>query len=176
MLFRSVSLSRYGTSQLFVPTASASFVGLPKPDNASVIIDGNGTLSVPTATTSLKGLVQPDGITVKINPSGIISAMAGDTYAVTSGTSVNCVGFSNIISQWDFSTNYFDVFPPAGYNMTNLSGFIASLSKIYFAGNVNYDDQMLTTWEVRADRVRVWVQNSEQRATPAGNYLAIWKK
>lgn len=170
------SVKLNGSSQLFVSTATTSSVGLTKPDNTTVRIDGAGTLSVPTATTSLKGLVQPDGITITINPSGIISAADNNTYAITYGTSVNCVGFSNIISQWDYSTNYFDVFPPAGYNMTNLSGFIASLSKIYFAGNVNSDDQMLTTWEVRADRIRVWVQNSEQRATPAGNYLAIWKK
>ncbi len=165
-----------GSSQLFVSPATTSSIGLVRPDNSTVRIDGSAILSVPTATTSAKGVVQPDGITITINPSGIISAADNNTYAITYGTSVNCVGFSNIISQWDFSTNYFDVFPPAGYNMTNLSGFIASLSKIYFAGNVNADDQMLTTWEVRADRIRVWVQNSEQRATPAGNYLAIWKK
>ena len=166
-----------GSSQLFAAPATTSSAGIVRPDGTSIKLDlSNSLISVPTATTALKGIVQPDGITITINPSGIISAKAGETYAVTSGTSVNCVGFSNIISQFDYSTNYFDVFPPSGYNMTNLAGFIASLSKIYFAGNVNSDDQMLTTWEVRADRIRVWVQNSEQRATPAGNYLAIWKR
>ena len=58
--------------------------------------------------------------------------------------------------------------------MDNLAGFMASLSKIYFAGVVNRDDQMRTEWERLADRVRVWVQNSEQRAIPAGNYIAFW--
>lgn len=164
-----------GSSQLYVSTAAVGSVGLVKPDGTTVKIDGTATISVPTATTSAKGVVQPDGITIKITPSGVISAIAGDTYAVTSGTAINCVGFSNSY-QWDNSTNYFDVFPPSGYNMTNLAGFIASLSKVYYAGDVDNNDSLRTEWTIQADRVRVWVQNTEQRATPAGNYLAIWKK
>jgi hypothetical protein len=108
-----------------------------------------------------------------IDPStGVLTAPS--TYQITYGTAINCVGFTNIIAQWDNSSNYFDVLPPAGKTMANLKGFMASLSKIYFAGAVNGDDQLRTQWEVLGDRVRVWVQNSEQRATPAGNYIAFW--
>jgi hypothetical protein len=60
--------------------------------------------------------------------------------------------------------------------MANLAGFMASLSQIYFAGVVNFDDKLRTQWVAQADRVRVWVQNSEQRAIPTGNYIAIWNK
>jgi hypothetical protein len=95
------------------------------------------------------------------------------TYTITYGTAINCVGFTNT-GVWDNSTNYFDVLPPSGKTIANLRGFMASLSKVYFAGTVDNNDSMRTQWEVLADRVRVWVQNSEQRATPAGNYIAFW--
>jgi hypothetical protein len=51
---------------------------------------------------------------------------------------------------------------------------MASLSKIYFAGKVDQNDALRTEWAVQGDRVRVWVQNTEQRDTPAGNYIAVW--
>jgi hypothetical protein len=84
------------------------------------------------------------------------------------------VGFSNSNSFND-TTNYFDVFPPSGFNMSQLRGFMASMSKIYFAGDVDANDSMRTEWAVQGDRIRVWVQNTEQRATPAGNYIAFWR-
>jgi len=58
--------------------------------------------------------------------------------------------------------------------MNNLRGFMASLSKIYFAGKVDDTDNLRTQWTVLGDRVRVWVQNNEQRDIPAGNYIALW--
>jgi len=119
---------------------------------------------------TLGGIRVGGGLT--IDPSnGVLTALG--TYTITYGTAVNCVGFTNGF-QWDNSSNYFDVFPPSGKTMANLAGFMASMSKIYFAGNVNQDDSMRTEWERLADRVRVWVQNTEQRATPAGNYIAFW--
>jgi hypothetical protein len=109
---------------------------------------------------------------LSIDPSnGVLTSLG--TYRITFGTAVNCVGFSNGYS-WDNSTNYFDVLPPAGKTMDNLAGFMASMSKIYFSGVVDGNDSMRTQWERLADRVRVWVQNTEQRAIPAGNYIAFW--
>jgi hypothetical protein len=108
-----------------------------------------------------------------IDPStGVLTALG--TYTITYGSAINCVGFTNQVGGWDNSSNYFDVFPPANKTMANLRGFMASMSKIYFAGIVDGNDSMRTEWAVQADRVRVWVQNSEQRATPAGNYIAFW--
>lgn len=129
------------------------------------------TYVLPTASAStLGGVKVGSGLSIS---SGVLSASA-TTYQITYASAVECVGYSNIVGQWSDATNYFDVFPPSGKTMSNLAGFMASLSKIYFAGNVNSDDSLRTQWSVLADRIRVWVQNSEQRATPAGNYIAFW--
>ncbi len=94
-------------------------------------------------------------------------------YTFTWGTS-NCVGYTNQVGSWNNNSNYFDVFPPSGKSMGNLVGFIASLNTVHYAGGVNGDDSIRTQWQNLGDRIRVWVQNTEQRSTPAGNYLAIW--
>lgn len=83
-------------------------------------------------------------------------------------------GFTNIVGSWSNSANYFDVFPPAGKTMANLVAFIPSIAVIHYAGVVNGDDSTRCTWSSLSDRIRVYVQNTEQRSTPAANYLAIW--
>jgi hypothetical protein len=88
---------------------------------------------------------------------------------VQSGSRTNIVGF------WSDAANFFDVFPPAGKSMGNLVAFIPSLNKVWYAGVVNGDDAIRTTYSVQGDRIRVWVQNTEQnRDNPWGNYLAVW--
>lgn len=83
-------------------------------------------------------------------------------------------GYSNIVGQWNFSTNYFDVFPPSGKSMSSLVAFIPSISVIHFAGDVNADDSLVCTYNIFSNRIRVYVQNTEQRSAPAANWLAIW--
>ena len=157
-----------------LPTASSSTLGGVRIDGTTITISGSViSANMPTATVSTLGAVRPDGTTIKIS-SGVISAPTATGYTIVFATAQNCVGFSNSF-EWNNSTNYFDVFPPAGFNMTQLQGFMASMSKIFFAGNVNFDDSMRTEWAVQADRIRVWVQNTEQRDTPAVNYIAFWR-
>jgi hypothetical protein len=157
-----------------LPTASTGTLGGVRIDGTTITIAGSViSANMPTATVSTLGAVRPDGTTIRIN-SGVISAPSATGYTITFGSAIDCVGFSNAFS-WDNNTNYFDVFPPAGFNMTQLQGFMASMSKIYFAGIVDNNDSMRTEWSLQADRIRVWVQNSEQRATPAGNYIAFWR-
>jgi hypothetical protein len=84
------------------------------------------------------------------------------------------VGFTNQVGSWNFNSNFFDVFPPAGRTMANLSAFIPSIRVIQFAGLVNGDDSMVCTYSFFGDRIRVYVQNTEQRGRAEGNYLAIW--
>jgi hypothetical protein len=88
------------------------------------------------------------------------------------GTSA--VGFTNQVGSFNDSSNYFDVFPPTGFTMTNLAAFIPSIRVIHFAGGVDANDSMRCTYQILSDRIRVFVQNTEQRSTPAGNWLAIW--
>lgn len=87
---------------------------------------------------------------------------------------VTCVGFTNQVGSFNNGSNYFDVFPPSGKSMSNLVAFIPSLNTVHYAGGVDGNDSIRTVYQVQGDRIRVWVQNTEQRSTPAGNYLAIW--
>jgi hypothetical protein len=128
-----------------------------------------GTISIASASV-LGGIRVGPGLTIDAG-SGVLSTTG--SYQITGATAVNCVGYTNSNS-WDDSSNYFDVFPPSGKDMTKLAGFMASLSKVYFAGIVDNNDALRTQWTVQADRIRVWVQNTEQRAIPAGNWIAFW--
>ncbi len=83
-------------------------------------------------------------------------------------------GFTNQVGSWNNNANFFDVFPPSGKTMGDLVAFIPSIAVIHYAGGVNGDDSMRCTWSNLGDRIRVYVQNTEQRSTPAANYLAIW--
>jgi hypothetical protein len=87
---------------------------------------------------------------------------------------VSCVGYTNQVGSFNNGSNYFDVFPPAGKAMANLVAFIPSINVVHYAGGVDGNDSIRTQYQVQGDRIRVWVQNTEQRSTPAGNYLAIW--
>jgi len=153
-----------------LPNATTSTLGGIVVGSGLSISSGVLSYTLPTASAgTLGGVRVGGGLTIS---SGVLSANS-TSYTINFASAVNCVGFSNAFS-WDNSTNYFDVFPPAGKNMTNLAGFMASLSKVYFAGRVDDNDALRTEWSVLSDRVRVWVQNTEQRATPAGNYIAMW--
>jgi hypothetical protein len=94
----------------------------------------------------------------------------------TSGTNYSTSGFTNQVGSWNFGANHFDVYPPGGYTMAHLAAFIPSIHVIHFAGGVNGDDSMVCTWSNLGDRIRVYVQNTEQRSTPAANWLAIWRR
>jgi len=96
-------------------------------------------------------------------------------FEIISGNTVySTSGFTNQVGSWNNGANFFDVFPPAGKTMGNLIAFIPSIAVIHYAGGVNGDDSMRCTWANLGDRIRVWVQNTEQRSTPAANYLVVW--
>lgn len=161
-----------------LPTASTAIKGGVRIDGTTITINASGVISatpagyvLPTASTTTKGGVRIDGSTINIDGSGIISA---NPYQIVYETTVACVGFTNIVGQWSDTSNYFDVFPPSGKIMADLVGFIASIGQIYFNGSMDNNDAIRCVWQVRSDRIRVWVQNTEQRAVPTGNYMAIW--
>lgn len=129
------------------------------------------TYTLPTASGSvLGGIKVGTGLSIS---SGVLSTTA--PYTITYQTAQNTIGFTNRVNAFDDSSNYFDVFPPSGKTTgANLVGFTASIAKIYFAGDVDGNDAIRCQWEVKVDRIRVWVQSMEQRALPAGNWMAIW--
>ncbi len=103
--------------------------------------------------------------------SGVLSPTNNATF--TYGNN-QAVGFTNIVGGFSNASNYFDVFPPTGKTMAKLIAFIPSIAYIAFAGDVNGDDSMRCIGEKLSDRIRIYVQNTEQRATPSVNWLAIW--
>jgi len=135
---------------------------------------GGAAYTLPTASTSTLGGVKVDGTTVTINGSGVITAnmQTAQGFYITKGTT-QTYGFTNSF-QFDNSANYFDVFPPAGYTMSQYAGGIVSIAYIYFAGDVDQNDALRCIADPMADRFRVYVQNTEQRAAPSANWIAFW--
>lgn len=125
-----------------------------------------------TATTATK-LATPR----KINGTNFdgTSDITINSFFVSFGNNIPANAYSNIINGFDFSKNYVDVFPPTGRTMDDFIAAIVSPGLIYFNGKVNQDDKLIATFEKQSDRVRCWVQNSEQRAKPAINYFIVWK-
>lgn len=99
-----------------------------------------------------------------------------DTFRITYGNTEYTSSYTNQVGSWNNSYNFFDVYPPTGYTMSNLIGFIPSIAVIHYAGTVNGDDSIRCTWTAFSSYIRVWVQNTEQRSTPAANWLAIWRR
>lgn len=68
------------------------------------------------------------------------------------------------------------VYPPNGYTMANLVAFIPSIRTIHFNGDVNRDDSLYCYYGYEANRISITCYNSEQRANPQANWLAVWRK
>lgn len=68
------------------------------------------------------------------------------------------------------------VYPPSGYTMSNLAAFIPSIRTIHFNGKVDNNDSMYCYWGRDANRITITCYNSEQRANPQANWLAVWRK
>jgi len=129
--------------------------------------DSNGDFSAARIT-----LTQPPVSATHAVTKGYVD---GQKFTITSGNTISSIsGFTNEVGSWNNNANYFDVFPPSGKSMGNLVAFIPSIAVIHYAGRVDGNDSLRCTWANLGDRIRVWVQNTEQRSTPAANYLAIW--
>lgn len=97
-------------------------------------------------------------------------------YQITYGnTQYSTSGYTNQVGSWNDGANYFDVYPPAGKTMANLQAFLPSIAVIHYAGGVDGNDSLRCTWSNLGDRIRVYVQNTEQRSTPAANWIAFWR-
>jgi hypothetical protein len=149
-----------------------------------VAFDGTGNITV-TAIDSTKvakaGDTMSGYLTLNGNPVSALHATPKQyvdsrlpQFQIISGISYSIAGFTNQVGSWNFNSNFFDVYPPSGKTMGNLIAFIPSIHVIHFAGGVNGDDSLVCTYSVLGDRIRVYVQNTEQRSTPAANYLVVW--
>jgi hypothetical protein len=142
-----------------------------------ITITANDTSSLGLAGGTLTGYLTLVGAPVNANHAATKTYVDNRFSELTfiSGQQYSTSGFTNQVGSFNDDANYFDVFPPAGKSMTNLVGFIPSIHMIHYAGGVNGDDSMRCTYSYLSDRIRVYVQNTEQRSTPSANYLAIWR-
>lgn len=119
-------------------------------------------------TPGPQGPAGPAGIQGPQGPAGV-------PYTITYGnTQYSQSGYTNQVGWWNDGANWFDVYPPAGKTMANLLAFLPSIAVIHYAGGVDGNDSMRCTWANLGNRIRVWVQNTEQRSTPAANWIAFW--
>lgn len=80
----------------------------------------------------------------------------------------------------NYDYNYVDVYPPTGYAIGDLKGFIPSINQIDFAGDVNGDDLLFCKYKLypvsAPDRVRIICSNSETDTASKVNWMATWIK
>jgi hypothetical protein len=140
-----------------------------------ITITANDTNSLGLAGGTMTGFLTLVGAPVNANHAATKTYVDNrfPQYTIISGAQ-NVNAYSTNVGFFDFSSNYFDVFPPAGKTMANLVAFIPSINAIAFAGGVDGNDLLQCVHQIYSDRIRVFVGNSEQRLPPAANYLAIW--
>jgi hypothetical protein len=169
------SITNLNASQLTTGTVDSSRLS----GTYSINIAGSASNNVSITGDTMTGYLTLIGSPVNANHAATKSYV--DTFAaltITYGnTQYSTSGFTNQVGSFNNNRNYFDVFPPAGKTMGNLEAFIPSIAVIHYAGGVDGNDSLRCVWSSTEvpGRIRVWVQNTEQRSTPAANWLAIWR-
>lgn len=133
-------------------------------------VDSGNYLALPTsdanARNGLLSSVDKEKIDNLADPTGLIT--------ITNATNVSVTSSGGGQLQDNFNFNYVDIFPPTGKNMSDLAGFMASMSEIKYSGDVNGDDTIWCKWQTDGSKIRVICGASERRATPKVNWMAIW--
>jgi hypothetical protein len=148
-----------------------------------IVFDNSGNITVtatdPNAVPKAGGTMT-GRLTLSADPTSSMHAAtkqyvdASSGYTIISGSS-SAVGYTNQVGSFNNNSNYFDVFPPAGKTMSDLIAFIPSIKVIHYAGGVDGNDSIRCTYSYLSNRIRVYVQGTEQRSTPAANYLGVWR-
>ena len=141
-----------------------------------ITIIATDNTKVALAGSTMTGYLTLVGAPVSANHAATKTYVDGrlPQYTIISGASYSIAGFTNQVGSFNDGANYFDVYPPAGKTMGNLVAFIPSIHVVHYAGGVDGNDSIRCTYSYFGDRIRVYVQNTEQRSTPAANYLVIW--
>lgn len=144
---------------------------------ANITINANDPTKVALSGSTMTGYLTLVGAPVNTNHATTKAYVDSrlPQYTFTYGNTVySTSGYTNQVGSWNNGANFFDVFPPSGKSMSNLIAFMPSIAVIHYAGGVDGNDSLRCTWSNLGDRIRVYVQNTEQRSTPAANYMAIW--
>jgi hypothetical protein len=142
----------------------------------NITIVASDSTKVALAGSTMSGYLTLVGAPIDVNHAATKTYVDSrlPQYTIISGVSYSISGFTNQVGSFNDGANYFDVYPPAGKSMGNLVAFIPSIHVVHYAGGVDGNDSIRCTYSYLGDRIRVWVQNTEQRSTPAANYLVIW--
>ena len=142
----------------------------------NITIVASDSTKVALAGSTMSGYLTLVGAPIDVNHAATKTYVDSrlPQYTIISGVSYSIAGFTNQVGSFNDGANYFDVYPPAGKSMGNLVAFIPSIHVVHYAGGVDGNDSIRCTYSYLGDRIRVYVQNTEQRSTPAANYLVIW--
>lgn len=94
---------------------------------------------------------------------------------IITNESIHSFDNMQILSGYNVGTNTY-IYPPDGYSMKDLLAFIPSARVIHFSGDVDGNDSLYCYWAKEETRIKITCYNTEQRANPQVNWLAIWRK
>lgn len=94
---------------------------------------------------------------------------------IITNESIHTFDNMQILSGYNIGTTTY-VYPPDGYTMTDLLAFLPSMRTFHYAGDVNGDDSSYCYWDKETTRIVVTCYNTEQRANPQVNWIAIWRR
>lgn len=161
-----------GTSSV-TPSAVADF----NSNNKGIIPPRLTTTQRGTIITPVPGLTIYNTTTKHMEVYDGVNWVGLSTTKVTSGSLSILSRSDGLGDGWGNSAvNFNYVYPPTGYTMLDMVGFIASIERIDFGGNVNGDDFLWCRWAAESNRVKVWCNNSENDSDAIFQYMAIWQK
>lgn len=94
---------------------------------------------------------------------------------IITNESIHTFDNMQILSGYNVGTTTY-VYPPDGYTMDDLLAFLPSMRTFHYAGDVNGDDSSYCYWKKEEKRIVVTCYNTEQRANPQVNWIAIWRR
>ena len=155
-----------------------------KPDYSSAESEDNAILNKPIL---IEGIYRSGTSVVPrgVHPNGSAVNFPGitlDEIAVTTGRVAMANRSSGVNYREDdnFTENYNYAYPPTGFTIAHLIGFLPTISKIRFAGNVDEFDLLWCGYQIdnTIGRVIINMANSESNITIPSfvNYIGIWKK
>jgi len=148
---------------------------------------GDGSNLSGVDSTSLKdneGTVIVQAETSGVNITGIVTATS---FTTGIGTSEQFLKADGSVDDTDYlvtvtygtnsgTTTY--AYPPSGYAIGDLIGFIPSRRTGHFSGGVDGNDSIYCYYSIDTanSRISITCYLSEQRATPTVNWMALWRK
>lgn len=158
--------------------------GLP----AGIVIDPNYVHTDVNFTLALLNKLNgiEAGAEVNVQTDWLVTSPGSDAFLKNKPfTEIKCTSGSlftvlspNGFNQFNFTKNYVDIYPPTGFTINHLKGFVPSIGQIAFSGVVDENDTLWCNYHVDYTnaKVRVVCNNSESRSPSIINYLAIWIK